>query len=383
MFDRLQIRFEKLFEVEIYHNFYTNQISADFVIVPTAYCRRLMRQYGLLFRTTAKGFAVYYEAAAPVADVALPLKPIAAEVRFSFILKARNPLLANYSDLPLDIPPGAIYYLNNLTDHVRDSQLLLNSDTASEFLSGQDVLELRPQMFTHRFDSANTVEGLEIRDQFSNPIIRQTVPIVEGKFSYPINLRPVGDGLYTMMIDGGETDRFYASDELTGKNIFGVIDIFRSAAVPAEYQFTDAANDHAVSAKTYALKIDNRKTFWKYFLVLKYHPFKDKPPSEWPNKWRNKLKIVYPSEPPIELTPQIDDLRTMADGSPAIPFESATALPLQQTPVKGIHLQPNGDGNGNGNDFLRRIDNLPTPTIASILPNVADDKIYSEIFIYI
>jgi len=383
MFDRLQIRFEKLFEVGIYHNFYTNRISADFKIAPTAICRRLLRQYSLLFRTTAKGFAVFYEVAPSSGDAALPLKPIAEEVRFSFILKARNPLLTNYSDLPLDNPPGAVYYLTNLKDNVHDSQLLLSSDTASEFLNGQDVLELRPQVFHHRFDSANTVERLEIRDQFSNPVIRQTVPIVEGKFSYPVNLRPVGAGLYTLIIEGGDTTRFYASDELTGQNVFGIIDIFRSANVPGNYQFTDASNDHAVSAKNYVVKIDNRKTFWKYFLVLKYHPLKDKPPSEWPKKWQKKLKIVYPSEPPIELTPQIENVRTMADGNPAIPFESPTALPLQEAPIKGIHLQPNGDGNGNGNDFLRRIDNLPTPVIASVLPNVTDDKIYSEIFIYI
>jgi len=383
MFDRLQIRYEKLFEVEIYHNFYTNRISADFMIAPTAICRRLLRQYSLLFRTTVKGFAVFYEVAPAGGDDGLPLKPIAEEVRFSFILRARNPLLTNYSELPLDIPPGAIYYLTNLNDNVRDGQLLLNSDTTSEFLTGQDVLELRPQVFRHRFDSANTVERLEIRDQFSNPVIRQSVPIVEGKFSYPINLRPVGAGLYTLMIEDGDTARFYASDELTGQNVFGIIDLFRSAHVPQNYQFTDASHDHAVSRKSYAIKIDNRKTIWKYFLVLKYHPFKDKPPSEWPKKWQKKLKIIYPSEPPIELTPQIENVRTMADGNPAIPFESPTALPLQEAPIKGIHLQPNGDGNGNGSDFLRRIDNLPTPAIASVLPNVTDNKIYSEIFIYI
>jgi hypothetical protein len=51
--------------------------------------------------------------------------------------------------------------------------------------------------------------------------------------------------------------------------------------------------------------------------------------------------------------------------------------------VKGIHLQPNGDGNGHAADSLRRIDNLPTPAIASVLPSATDDNIYSEIFIYI
>ena len=383
MFDRLQIRFEKLFEVEIYHNFYSDGISADFLITPTASCRRLLREYGLLYRITAKGFAVFYEVAPPGADAAISLKPIAEDVRFSFMLQAQNPLLANYTDIPLDTSPGGIYYLQNLNDNVQSSQLLLSSDTASEYLNGQDALELRSQTFTHEFESANAVEHLEVLDQFSTPVIQKAVPIVEGKFFYPVNLRPFGPGLYTLRIEDGDSHRFYASDELIGKNLFGIIDIFRRAEVPAAYQFTDAANAHAVTPKIYTVKLDNRKTIWKYFLVLKYHPFRDKPPSEWPKKWRKKLKIIYPSDPPIELKPQMKNLRTMADGSPAIPFESPGTLPLQQTPVKGIHLQPKGDGNGNAADSLRRIDNLPTPAVTSVIPSASDDKIYSEIFIYI
>ena len=227
------------------------------------------------------------------------------------------------------------------------------------------------------------VEHLEVLDQFSNPVIQQSVPIVEGTFFYPVNLRPFGPGLYTLRIEDGDTNRFYASDELTGRNIFGIIDIFRHDEVPAAYQITDAANAHAVTPKIYSVKLDNRKTFWKYFLVLKYHPFRDKPPSEWPKKWRKKLKIIYPSDPPIKLKPQMEHLRIMADGSPAIPFESPTALPLQQAAVKGIFLKPKGSGEGNAADSLRRIDNLPTPAITSVLPSASDDKIYSEIFIYI
>ena len=79
----------------------------------------------------------------------------------------------------------------------------------------------------------------------------------------------------------------------------------------------------------------------------------------------------------------MDNIRTMADGSPAIPFESPTALPLQQAPIEGIHLQPNWDMNGNTSDTLRRIDNLPTPAVNSIIPSVTDNKVYSEIFVYI
>lgn len=374
----MQIAFAKLFQVAIFHNFYTSKIGEDFRITPTDNCRRLLNKYRLLFKETATGFTVLYEIGATTNDTAHPLVPIAEEVRFSFMLQSNNPYLVNYSKLPLDVPDGRMYYLSNLNDNVKEGKLLLQAAASGDYLSSQDLIELKPQIFDYSDKSAKTSVDLEIQNQFSDPLIERSIPVLEGKFSYPVKLRPYGPGQYRLLIDGGEAAKFYASDELTGKNVFGLIDIFRSSHVPAVYQFTDAANNHDVTAKNYTIQIDNRKTVWKYFVVLKYSLFKDKSPDKWPAQWHQKVHISYPSAPPMNWPPLKDDLRTMADGRRAIPFESHAELPLRQKPIKGIQLAPQSENDG----FVSRIENLPNPSITQIKPDKSDNKIYSEIFVY-
>ena len=65
----------------------------------------------------------------------------------------------------------------------------------------------------------------------------------------------------------------------------------------------------------------------------------------------------------------------------AVPFVSDAELPLQQAPINGVQLKrSNGAGNGSG---IREIENLPNPSVTSIVPNDSENKIYSEIFIYV
>ena len=152
----------------------------------------------------------------------------------------------------------------------QNSNLLLSSDTNDEFITAQDALELKPQVFSYSFTSPNTSATLEIRDQWSQPVIQKRSPIVEGKFYSLVDLSGHGPGRFSLFIDGIQKAQFYASDEFVGKRIFGLVDIFRDDNVPATYQFTDPNQGHDVLPKTYAIKMDNRKTYWKYYVVLKY-----------------------------------------------------------------------------------------------------------------
>lgn len=374
------VKFERLFEVEIYHHYYAAKVSEDLVINPTADCRRLLRDYGLLLRTTPKGFVVLYEAYEDAAQKLHPRKPLEENVRLSFWLQPNNPYLINYSDLPLDSPSGHIYYGSNLNDNLQDSQLLLSADTGAEFLSPQDLLELKSQRFQYPMESPNFSAEIEIIDDFANIVIKETVVMVDGVANFPVDLRKYGSGKFTLKIDGIQKAQFYANDELIGQNVFGLIDIFRHDSVPVAYQFTDATQNHDVQTKAFVVKIANRQTFWKYFLVLKYR-LKDLTPDQWPSDWPADWSIVYPPDPSVKIEPQPAAVKTLVDGTLAVPFVSDAKLPLQQAVILGLQLKKSGsNGNGSG---IREIENLPNPSVASIVPNDSDGKIYSEIYVYV
>ncbi len=376
----MKFEFPRLFDVEIHHHYYTTKISRDFVITPTRACQSLMRDYELLFRTTARGFSVYYAREEMNAGPSHPLKPIEENVKFSFMLRSRKRYLLNFSNLPLDIPSGAIYYMNNLNDNIQQDALLLTADANSEFLTALDAIEFKPLVFQHRFESQNPSAEIEILDEHSNTVIQKTVGAVDGEFNHRVDLRRREPGRYTLYIEGAPEDRFYAGDERIGRDIFALIDIYHHDNVSESYRFTDPLNNHTPLPKTYVVKIDNRKTFWKYYLVLKYR-LNDQTPEEWPADWPGNWTIAIPSDPPIAIGPRVDEIRTMADGALATPFVSDVELPMLEKPVKGIRLESsNGNGNSGG---IREIENLPNPSAASITPDDSDNKIYSEVFVYV
>jgi hypothetical protein len=376
----MKIIFEPLFAVEIYHFYYTSTFSEDFVVVPTAACRRLLQNYALIFRSNAKGFAVFYEAFEDDSRNLHPIRPIAEDVRFSFRLQSKNPYLINFSDLPLDLAKRTIYYLHNRHDNPQNNELLLSADTVAAFVSQQDALKLAPLVFQYHLESSNPTAQLKILDEWSNSVITETKTVVEGVVDYPVDLRGLGPGKYTLTIDGVQKEQFYAAEELSGQNVFGLIDILRHDSVPAAYQFTNPAQNHDVAAKTYAVKINTRKTFWRYYVALKNRT-KYPTPADWPNDWPDDWTIAYPSQQGVSIDPQPGALRTLVDGTVAVPFVADAALPLQQAPIKGIQLKKSQGSEHSSS--LRFADNLPNPSIASIVPDISSNKIYSEIFIYV
>jgi hypothetical protein len=396
----MKILFDKLFEIEFYHEYYKSKLSDDFLFAPTSTCRRMLQKYGLLSRATPQCLAVFYEAEEDDSKKLHPVRPIKEDVRFSFVLKIKTPFLLNYSDLPLDLPSDHIYYLNNLIDNQQNQQLLLSSNKATEFVSSQDALKLRPQLFQYVFNTPKDHAEFEILDEWSQVVKRERKTVVEGVLSYEMDVRGVGPGKYTLKIDGEQKEQFYASDEIIGNEVFAVVDILHHGSVPQPYMFTDPNANHDASARTYAVKIDRRKTFWKYYFVLKYRLSDLNPadwpkvwppdwpqslpvdwPAGWPQDWPKDWSIVYPPDPAVKIIPSPQEMKTLFNGTMAIPFVSDTPLPLQQEPVKGIRLEKKaGSNNGSG---IREIDHLPNPSITSIVPDVSGGNVYSEVYVYV
>jgi len=273
-----------------------------------------------------------------------------------------------------------IYHFNNLSANAQEGALLLSADRGSPFVSALDTIELRPQQFDYRSDHGSATAAVEIRDAWDRPRVQETVAVVAGILAYRIDLRRTAPGPFTLLVDGVTKLRFYADDQLIGRRIWGLVDIYRDDSVPAAYQFTDPAQQHTVVPKTYRLEIDKRRTFWKYYVALKYR-LKNQAPDDWPADWPSDWEIVYTADPAVHIEPDAGQIKTLTDGTLAVPFIADTALPLQEAPVKSVQLKKTGHGaNASG---IREMDNLPNPSVKTIVPNDSDNKIYSEVFIYV
>lgn len=359
----MKIQFDRLFHVEVLHNYYKSGKGDEFVIEPSSTCQSLLQNYGLLFKKVPYGFLVLYEYEGDKNNP-YPVKPIENDLKFTFTLSLKKPYFINYSALPLDSEQDQIYYGHNLNDNPKNSKLLLTSDMISGYLTGSDRIYLRPQVFQYTFKSSNSKISVEIVDELNNSVYKKNVSVFEGIASFPVDLRSYRPGKFTLKIDGVQELVFYADSELIGKNIFAIVEIFKNSSVPSAYRFTDTNNN--VVEKTYTLRIDKRSTYWKYYITLKYNS--QIAPED--------LSIAHP-DPLVGFTRQVTEL--LPDGLSAAPFLSDTELALVDEPVRSIQLHKAGS---NGNAIVL-IDHLPNPSVMYLKPDNTDNKIYSEIFFYV
>jgi hypothetical protein len=358
----MEIRFIPLFEVELVHNYYTSGLCKDIAIKPTVRCKDIMQDYGLIFGETAKGFAVFCEVRKEQDNKDHPLRPFDEPITLSFLLSSGNPFFLNYSELPLDGESAGIYHLHNINNNQQGGSILLTSDSGSPYLSQKDRIALKPRFFNYSFTSPDSSAELSITDIHGVQVAEGTMTPLDGSLTYPVDMRGRSHGRYALSVNGGEKLVFYMDDNLAKERVFGIIDIFAGADVPPANRFVES--DGSIAAKSYSIKIDNRKTYWKYAVVLSRHP----------DIKAEDISITYAD---ASTTFSRQAVQLLPDGKKSVPFISEGAIPLRDEPVRGIKLEL-AAGNG-----LLGIGNLPNAAISGIKPSPSGDKIFSEIFVYI
>jgi len=217
-------------------------------------------------------------------------------------------------------------------------------------------------ILTHfrNFDPNVSSVEIEIVNEFGNVVSdkdNQTVYNFDGILTYPVNLRNCPPGKHVLKIDGIDTFEFYASDALVNEYAFGIVDIFRNDDVAESYRFTDPNNKHDVIRKrhrTYSFTIDNRKAFWRYYIILKY-----------------QKKNINPDDLSIESFTR-EKAEVLPDETVQVSFVSEKAFDLKQEFTEAVNLKRGGS--------LKSI-RLPYPSVSNIKPK--DKDYYSEVFFYI
>lgn len=359
----MNIQFDILFEVKLLHNYFKSGLLENFLVEPTEQCAKHMRNHGLLLKKTKKGFVVLYEYKEDAQGTAHPLRAIEDDLNFSFMISSSDQLLMNYSDLPLRSGSSDIYRLHNLRLNMQGRELLL---TTNEYLSEDDMLELRSQFFNFRFNTMEPHVEVELLDEHGTTQFREQVLSADETVTCSVDVRHLPPGRFELNVDGSRVLEFYASDELVRKKAFCVIDLFKNGSVPQEYRFTDGNND--VQSKTYSVMVNKRSTLWRYLVVLKYAVDENE-------ILPDNLDIAYPDNTCDfdKKTPYVN-----SGGTNVVPFVSNKKIPLSEEPIAGIVLTKKIQDN----NTVTVIDNLQNPSVSSIKP-AAPGKIYSEAFVYL
>lgn len=269
------IKYDILFEVDVRHNYYTNGLSPDFTIAPTAACNTQLTRYGLICRTSAYGFKVFAPVV-PGTDPPQLLHPYDdASLRFTFMLAATNSRIETMTTLPGFKPANQIYYFSNLYDDIDGDIRYLGDHTVGSRIANP-IAAIKTPILNYHFENPVSEAQFTLTDMFGG-----TYTPEQSAFNYTEqtsgfqhhlgNIPGMKSGRYLMSDNHGGSLPFYYDKDFYGKDIFGVIEIFTNTLgftdpendlVPAGYRFVE--NDNVTGQGNYNIGLSAAERKWMY-----------------------------------------------------------------------------------------------------------------------
>lgn len=344
-------KYKKLLKIKVMHNYFTLKTCKGLIFQPTERSLAVMSKQNLRFRETKEGFEIFGE----TGDDDSMVKSISGMEKLVFFILSDNPQFTNFSDLDLNQKPRQIYYFNNLAANkttvfgLPGNVLLMHTN---DKVTNDHLVNVVPD--SYRFDMTGT--GPEktakiISIDNSSEVISKDFSSVNNNYPCQFILMDLDYGRYKLQFDGLDLDTFYYGQGLLGRKIFGIIEIFSTAA--GEYKFFTSGNKP--QPREYVIAIDNRKTLWRYLV-------------------QSRNGIALP-DPEIKQASVPWNFNRISSSE----FISAVPMPLQEAPIKEIQLK--SDKNDNGSVVVK---DLPNPGTELIKPDPVDPtKVYSDVYVYI
>ncbi len=349
----IKIKYKALFTLEFAHTFYKSGKSPDIIMQPSAKCSTLIASLGLHFLPTAFGGKLFAKVDV-VAGNDIIKNPLPDGTKFTFLLKLRNNLFENITNINLIKPPSSHYYFNNRGNNMSADNLpLLVANTGSKIVSDADLLPFASGSFSSVQNSTASTQSGQLNFIDSNEQLLQDLNNSNNLFNYSFDLNKASGGRASFLVDGTEKASFYSLDPADMSDVFGVVEIFFKTDLNGNYQFQGA--DNSITTVNYKIPFVNRATKWRYIITRKFNPA------------ITSVSVAKTNGSPINFS--------LLGGSPDGTFivTSNNALPLSEEPVAGIKLSDNT------NKVL--IANLPNPPLNLIKTEGADT--FSDILITI
>lgn len=364
----MESSFHILFCCRIRHDYYLSGSSEDFVLEPTADCRQVLRDHGMIYKALPDGGMVVYEKSAGIIH-----RPLTQPVRFRLKMQLRQPRFAYFTDL--GTAPAAqigrrLFYFSNLsTEGIINPPGVMPGDTlplsTAIWVGDEDIyriipplyhLPVNPQQYS-QMEIFRTVAGQGEISVFSQSITSDASSAL-------LDLRPYPPGSYRLQWtgDGDPSEKLYVDEELIYEHPFGLIEIFADA---------DTVYDDQLFI-TYQLPFHRLETIWYYHII-----------DAGAQQAMDTLQIDYPQDTAVAPYPteatfiptDLDDVlpdrtRTIATAFPPDRvrlFRSSAPLPIYQQPLPDLALSrlagtevlypqlPNPNPSGSGADIIVNI----------------------------
>lgn len=348
----LGFNWDRLLSVQCKHSFYQDGIGNDFNFVPTNKSSVLFKNYKVFYKSMENGFMMFCDAAQFLRIH--PLKKI-TDQKLTFLIRNTKSNLANYTDLSFN-HFDEVYYFSNLKINNLKDEILLHDN---EFMKDQQKIRIYSPFQVLKFNELEKINKL--LDHRGKEIKREVW--YEEKFEMQIvKLKFLQEGKYTF-INGKNITEFYVIDYIK-EPVWGILDI-HLYDLPKEASFL---SKEKISAVNYGINLQNRSTYWKYFIIGQSKELELK---------LDEAKVSYNGQD-IEFTKP--SKVTLSNGVEAFSIESKQPLALteQYHVTDKLEMKLKKD-----NKWQNKTYKVPKPDINRVKPDKTTNKIYSTTYIYV
>ncbi len=279
----MRLTFKNLFRVQLRHTFYKDGRSVgDFSLRPSPGTWKVLQQYGVVFRPSADGFALYVQVESGHSPHRLINSIGNDTLRLTFLLQTLNPSALNISALPVFQPGRSVFYFNNLRDDQGGQRLHLG-DSVIDARVGDSIELVAGDVYTHHFESAVSSADITMTDMFGTVVHTESFqhPITsDPTLTYRIPLQNISkmvEGRYVVTDNHGGSQAIYVGPEFGALRPFGIVEIFNRTdaltssnvdVVPSDYRFLNG--DELIPREPYTIQFDARSTRWVYNVMKQY-----------------------------------------------------------------------------------------------------------------
>jgi hypothetical protein len=348
----IEISYNTFLGAELSHQYFGDETAEVFTWSPTPDTVQLWRKMGLLFRLEKDGWVILN--ASDLRDNFIKVLENQANIKFCFYLYFTNPYFLHYTDLPLESKGKALYLTPQKNNYLH------SQESASE----AELLPTRPAYFQIHQLAKNA--EISLKNEAGQTVFSTQA---DANGIATLDLKEVELGKLTLFENNKVKESFLYlnAPSLSGQRLIAWVEIPLSQAMRDNY-LKALRTEEAIDYQGFKLSFNARATYWKYYLIPKYHESLKQTSVETGDKQINF------GEPKIENAP---------NGVSAICFESNVPLLLQKKSPYSFQLFKKKDNKGNNVNLLLR--KLPYPSIEMLKPasREAKAKIYSEMVIYV
>lgn len=340
--------FENMSDEEQLRQLSRYQVLNFMEIIPTPESLQQIKNYKWKYISTPTGFLIASNA--DPENETKPFLPPDDQLKLTFILKTKDSSFYNFSNLPLNISGDRVFYFNNLekdnSDQLSLSKSAVSGNPPLKYIGQDDLIKFYGAIHNHSIQSPGNNVQITIANILGEEVFNENVNVQNGAKTHQLDLRKLHAGKYTLKEGDGSlfTEVFYLNNNVFIPRIFGLVEIFGKTTNQNNYAMLTAAGAFKNSPPAYSIRIDNRRTFWKYIYE------KDQALGNGATVVFDKNQDGITDNKKILITPAIQ--------------------PLTQNGIIEIKK---------GNEAK---DKLPNPDVKMIKPDAADEsKIYSETYL--